>query len=97
MPHKDVKPPASPGERPEPLPPGSYYHSQIIGLRVETTRGEALGSITEIISSPNTEVNDVYVAKGVKGEVLIPAIADVVKRIDTKNGVMVIEPLKGML
>ena len=41
-----------------PLPEGQYYHFQLIGLEVRTTRGEPLGNITEIISAVS---NDTYV------------------------------------
>ena len=66
------------------------------GLQVQdATTGEALGTIVEILE---TGANDVYVvrADGV-GELLIPAIKDVVKDIDPAQGRMLIEPLPGML
>jgi len=77
-----------------PLPEGQYYHFQLIGLEVWTTRGELLGNITEILT---TESNDSYVVRGAKGEILIPAIEDVVKSIDLDKGCMVIEPIEGLL
>jgi len=86
-----------PSDTSQPHPQGQYHHSQIIGLEVETTRGEPLGDITEIISADNTEVNDIYVVNGNRGEILIPAIEDVVKSIDLERGRMVIEPIKGLL
>lgn len=76
------------------LPEGHYYHFQLIGLEVKTTQGELLGNITEILS---TASNDNYVVKGAKGEILIPAVEDVVKSIDLKKGCLVIEPIKGLL
>lgn len=77
-----------------PLPEGQYYHFQLIGLEVRTTHGELLGKITEILT---TESNDNYVIRGSKGEILIPAIEDVVKSIDLDKGCMVIEPIEGLL
>jgi len=77
-----------------PLPEGQYYHFQLIGLEVWTTQGELLGSITEIIT---TGSNDNYVVRGAKGEILIPAIEDVVKSIDLDKGCLVIEPIEGLL
>jgi len=81
----------------QPLPQGQYYHFQLIGLRVETTQGEPLGNITEIIAAPSQNVNDIYIVNGSRGELLIPAIEDVVKSIDLEQGRMVIEPIKGLL
>ena len=77
-----------------PLPEGQYYHFQLIGLEVWTTQGELLGNITEILTA---ESNDSYVVHGTKGEILIPAIEDVVKSIDLNKGQMVIEPIEGLL
>jgi len=77
-----------------PLPEGQHYHFQLIGLEVWTTQGELLGNITEILTA---ESNDNYVVSGTKGEILIPAIEDVVKSIDLDKGRIVIEPIEGLL
>ena len=66
-----------------PLPQGQYYTFQLIGLKVVTTRGQTLGRVTDIMS---TASNDVYIVDGKRGEILIPAIEDVVKSIDLKKG-----------
>ncbi len=78
----------------QPLPEGQYYYFQLIGLEVWTTQGEMLGNITEIL---NTESNDNYVVRGAKGEILIPAIEDVVKSVDLDKGYMIVEPITGLL
>ena len=78
----------------QPLPEGQYYHFQLIGLEVWTTQGELLGNITEILT---TESNDNYVVSGAKGEILVPAIEDVVKSIDLNQGHIVIEAIEGLL
>jgi len=77
-----------------PLPEGQYYHFQLIGLEVWTSHGELLGTVTEILTA---ESNDNYVVRGAKGEILIPAIEDVVKSIDVSQGRIVIEPIEGLL
>ena len=77
-----------------PLPEGQYYHFQLIGLEVWTTQGELLGNITEILTTPS---NDSYVVSGAKGEILIPAIEDVIKSIDLDKGCLVIELIEGLL
>ena len=81
----------------QPLSQGQYYHSQIIGLEVETTQGEPLGNITEILTTESGDVNDIYVVNGNRGEILIPAIEDVVKSIDPDKGRIIIEPIKGLI
>ena len=77
-----------------PLPEGHYYHFQLIGLEVLTIQGDRLGNITEIITAQS---NDVYIVRGDSGEILIPAIEDVIKSIDLDKGQMVIEPIEGLL
>ncbi len=78
-----------------PLEPGEYYHHQLLGVRVVTEAGEALGEIVELLSIPGA--NDVYVVHGVRGELLIPGISDVVRRLDVEAGLMIIHPLPGLL
>jgi len=76
------------------LPEGQYYHFELIGLEVWTTEGELLGNVTKILTA---ESNDNYVVRGAKGEILIPAIEDVIKSIDLDKGRMVIEAIEGLL
>ncbi|HEY48760.1 MAG TPA: ribosome maturation factor RimM [Dehalococcoidia bacterium] len=75
------------------LPPDEYYAFQLIGLRVTTADGEYLGRIADIMI---TAGNDVYVVKGDSGEILIPAIEDVVKSIDLDKREVVIEAIEGL-
>ena len=77
-----------------PLPEGEYYHFQLIGLEVRTSQGALLGNITEVLSGQS---NDNYIVHGVKGEILVPAIEDVIKSIDLDNGLMTIEVIDGLL
>lgn len=77
-----------------PLPPGQFLWRDVLGLRVETTAGEPLGHVRDILV---TGANDVYVVRGPRGEVLIPSIRGVVKEIAPYLGRIVVEPLPGML
>lgn len=77
-----------------PLPEGAYYHFQLVGLRVETKGGEPLGTLAEVLALP---ANDVYVVRGDRGELLIPAVRDIVTEIDLDARRMVIDPLPGLL
>ena len=77
-----------------PLGEGEYYHFQVLGLEVRTTTGEVLGRVEQIIS---TGSNDVYVVLGPRGEVLIPAVDDVVKSVDPAAGRIEVEAVEGLL
>jgi len=76
------------------LPEGAHFIQDLIGLKVvDADTGEEYGTLTDV--SP-TGANDVYHIKTPKGEVLIPAVPQVVKETDIDGGVMRILPIKGM-
>ena len=76
------------------MPEREYSHAQIIGLRVITTDGELIGSISDIITGQS---NDNYVVRGEKGEILIPAIEDVIQSINLDQGYVTIDAIDGLL
>lgn len=68
----------SAADRPE-LPPGKYYHHQLIGLEVIEEQGSSLGHVKEIL---RTGANDVFVVEGAGGaELLLPVIESVIVRV----------------
>lgn len=85
---------ALPAERLPVLLQGEYYCYQILGLRVVTETGEELGRIERIFTAGE---HDVYEVRGNGREVLIPAIEQVVRSIDLKNGVVTVRLMQGML
>ena len=72
---------------------GEFYAREVIGLKVRTIDGEELGEVTEILV---TGANDVYVVKGPRGEILLPARVEVIKGIDVEAGTMMVELLPGL-
>jgi len=75
------------------LPEGSYYHYQILGLKV-LEHGVELGVIIDIL---DYSANDVYVLRRTDGgETLIPALKSVVKRVDPAAGVLEVELPEGL-
>ena len=83
-----------PVEQAMPLTEDEYYEYQIIGLAVHTTDGEDLGQVAEIIY---TGSNDVYVVRGQREEILIPALEDVVLKVDLVGGRLVVELPEGLV
>jgi 16S rRNA processing protein RimM len=77
------------------LPADQYYIHDLIGLRVESSAGQKLGVITDILA---TGANDVYVVRetGSGRDVLVPAVKEMVKRVDIAAGIIVIDPLPGL-
>ena len=70
-----------------------YYWQDIIGLDVFSEEGNHLGRIESIFP---TGSNDVYVCKGGPREILLPAIADVIRQIDIPRGIMTVKVPKGL-
>jgi len=78
-----------------PLPEGSYYHFQLKGL---TVYDEELGRIGILVDILETGANDVYVINSEQyGEVLIPAIGEVVLQVDLNEKRMKIRLLPGLI
>ncbi|MCE5199288.1 MAG: ribosome maturation factor RimM [Armatimonadota bacterium] len=73
------------------LPEGSFYVFDLIGLKVMTEDGREIGEVTEILQGG---ANDVYATST---GVMIPALKDVVSKIDIEGGVMVVRPVPGLL
>ena len=75
------------------LPEGEYYWRDLIGLDVVTENGCFIGKIKTIFA---TGSNDVYVCAGGEREILLPAIDDVVRKVDIGQGRMVVRLLEGL-
>ncbi len=82
-----------PADKLEELPEGEYYWRDMIGLTVVTEEGCFLGVIEAVFP---TGSNDVYVCSGGDREVLLPGIADVIRKIDIDRGTMVVRLLEGL-
>lgn len=77
------------------LPSNHYYIHDLIGLRVESPAGQHLGTITDILT---TGANDVYLIREAASgrDVMVPAVKEMVKRVDIPAGIMIIDPLPGL-
>ena len=82
-------------ESQEDLGEDTYYIVDLIGIDVYSDKNEYLGKIEDVFP---TGSNDVYVVKDNLGkQILIPAIADVVKEVDLKNKKMTINLIPGLI
>lgn len=82
-----------------PLDDGAYWIHDIVGLRVITDTGQELGKVTNVMS---TGANDVYIIQPAPGinrdrELLLPAVADVIQKIDIETGTLIVTLLPGLL
>ena len=75
------------------LPEGEYWTHELVGCDVVTEDGRRLGRIREII---HTAANDVWVAEEDEGEILIPALKDVVKDVDVRARRVIVREVAGL-
>lgn len=77
------------------LPEGCYYHFQLVGLAVYDMEKGYLGILKEVLE---TGANDVYVVESeTYGEILIPAIKEVILEVDLTAEKMQVKLLDGLL
>jgi 16S rRNA processing protein RimM len=77
------------------LKPGEYFPDQIMGLRVCDDLGQDLGIVSEIIE---TGANDVYVvSKPGERDILLPAIPDVIQKVDLESGEIFVHIIPGLM
>ena len=66
----------------------STFLCDLVGLRGVCTDGTEIGKLTEVMQPGG---NDVYVFKGPRGEVLVPALKSVVVKVDLDAGEMLLD------
>ncbi len=77
------------------LEEGCYFQQDLIGLEVkDSATGELYGRLSEVLQ---TGANDVYeVTDDEGGKKYLPAIPEVIDKVDLENGVLLITPLEGL-
>lgn len=69
---------------------GRYLWADLVGLRAETPAGEPIGSVSDILRAGETDV--LVVSREGGGELLVPAIASVVREVDIEGGRIIVAP-----
>ena len=78
-----------------PLPEGTYYIADLIGLKVYTDDGNLLGKVDDIYNNGST---DIYVVKDELGkQILLPGTKEVLKEINLEQAKIVVHLLKGLV
>lgn len=76
------------------LPEGRYFISEILGAKVfDADTNCPLGVLSDVSS---TGANDVWHIKNGDKEYLVPAIPDVIAKVDINNDIIMLRPMKGI-
>ena len=77
------------------LPEDTYFIVDLLDIKVYTDEDIYLGNIIDVYP---TGSNDIYVVKNEEGnQVLLPAIGEVIKKVDIQNKKMVVHLLDGLI
>jgi 16S rRNA processing protein RimM len=71
-----------------------FWDHDLVGLAVETTAGERVGELTEVLHVPGQDL--LVVRDGSAKELLIPFVASIVPTVDISGGRVVVEPPPGL-
>jgi len=74
------------------LPKGAFFLQDIIGARVVDEGGKEIGTLTEVMETP---ASNIYVVKG-ETEHLIPAVPEFIKKTDADAGLITVRLIEGM-
>lgn len=82
-------------ENEKPLPKGTYYIADLIGLSVYTDENIKLGKVEDIYNNGSC---DIYAVKNELGKlILLPAIKDVLKTVDLENEKIIVHIIPGLM
>ena len=85
-------------ERNDLRPPGEdeYYWSDLVGLRVRTSRGESIGEVKNLIDSGGHDILVVESAER-KREFLVPFVSRFVTAVDLDGSMITVEAVEELL
>jgi 16S rRNA processing protein RimM len=76
-----------------PLPEGRYFVHDVMGLRVRDETGADLGTVADVLRLP---AQDVYLVRGPRGDIMVPAVKQFVRAVDMENRTMTVRLIEGM-
>jgi len=83
-----------PGAELHALPPGAFYHHDLVGCVMRTSAGEVVGDVIRVDDGGGPPI---VVAKGERGEVLVPFVEGILRSVDIAKREIVIAPPDGLL
>lgn len=78
----------------QPLPPGTFYHHDLIGCAVQTRDGRVIGRVSSV---DGASVGSRLVVQSERGDILIPLVDGICVGVDVAARTIVVEPPEGLL
>ncbi len=75
------------------LPQGSFYLDEVIGLHVVDEEGKELGKVREVTKNSTYSF---YIVETPKGDVYVPAVSEIIKKINLAQKKIIVSPPEGM-
>ena len=75
--------------------PDEFYDHQLVGLRVRTVGGDAVGTVAEVLHTAAGELLSVITEAG--AEILVPFVGAIVTSVSLSDQTVVIDPPDGLL
>jgi 16S rRNA processing protein RimM len=72
----------------------AHFISELVGLTVQTPDGQPIGRIEDVWNRPG---QDIIVVRSGDKEILIPSVKAFIKSIRLEQGLMIVEPIEGLL
>ena len=78
----------------QPLPPGSFYHHDLVDCEVATPRGDLIGRVTGV---EGDAAGSRLIVESRNGEILIPLAEGICVAVDVAGRKILVEPPEGLL
>ena len=85
-----------PRERLQELLEEEYYHTDLIGLKVQNLEGYNIGRIISVLNHGASDLLEIR-NKSHKDSFLVPFTKEIVPKVDIKNSIVIIDPPEGLL
>ena len=79
------------------LPEGSYYHDQLVGLRVCDPGGQLIGKVVDLHTTGGHDLLIIEKEGEVAKKFMVPAVKKFIRKVDRKAGKIVAELPEGLL
>jgi len=79
------------------LPEGSYYHDQLVGLKVSDPGGQLIGKVVDLHITGGHDLLIVEKEGDAAKQIMIPAVKHFIRKVDREAGIIIAELPEGLL